>query len=147
MESLEYSLRNKGVYHEEQTGVVWSDEYWLKCTPLDNSTVMHYFYMSVFYDKSANNEKTREDLSRLKYMKGLEYMLVHSIPEVGIFHIRKQYRQGEKKIIPISMYYVLSGKIYEAPSLGKVLQAKLRNLSFCLNQSLYNLAACAEQGQ
>lgn len=123
------------------TGLSWSDEFWLKHNILDNGTVMDYFYISVFYDKAANNEKTKEDLGKLKFMKGLEYTLVHSIPEAGIFHIRKQFRHSERKITPLALYYVLGGIVYEAPSLHRVLDCKIRNLSFSLNQSLENLSS------
>lgn len=96
---------------------------------------MQYFYLSIFYDKAANNEKTKEDLSRLKSMKGLEYLVVHSMPELGIFHIRKQYRTGERRVTPIALYYVYGGMIYEAPSLGKLLKNRVRNIALFLHKS------------
>lgn len=126
--------------HTEMTDVFWSDEYWLKCNPLDNTTVMYYFYNSIFYDKNANNEKTMEDLSLLKSMRGLEFALVHSMPDIGIYHIKKQFRHSERKVTPIALYYVMSGKMYEAPSVHNVFSAKLRNLGFCLNKAFNQLA-------
>lgn len=65
-------------------------------------------------------------------MKGLEYVLVHSIPDQGIFHIRKQYRHAEKRITGISMYFVHGGKVYEAPNMYKILNTRIRNISLSL---------------
>ena len=48
----------------------------------------------------------------IRSLRGLEYALVHSVPEIGIFHIRKQFRHSANKTTPISLYYVLGGKIY-----------------------------------
>ena len=106
---------------------------------------MSYFYQSVFYDRAANNEKTKEDLRKLVFMKGLEYNISFSLPELGIFHIKKQYRISERKVTPIAIYYVYHGRIYEAPSLSRVLNSKLRNLSYYLNESLCLLSDFAEK--
>ena len=61
MENLEEGLRRQLELHKENTSVNWYDEQWLKFSILDNESVMNYFYLSVFYDKSANNEKAQED--------------------------------------------------------------------------------------
>jgi MED6 mediator sub complex component len=147
METLEEGLRKLLENHEENTSVNWYDEQWLKFNILDNESVMPYFYQSVFYDKSANNEKTKEDLKKLVHMKGLEYNISYSLPELSIFHIRKQYRSSEKKITPIAIYYVYHGRIYEAPSLNRVITSKLKNLSYYLNDSLNLLSDYAENNK
>jgi hypothetical protein len=147
METLEEGLRKQLENHEENTSVNWYDEQWLKFNTIDNDTVMSYFYQSVFYDKSANNEKTREDLKKMQYMKGLEYNISGSIPELGIYHVKKQYRSSEKKVTPIAIYYVCHGRIYEAPSLNRVITSKLRNLSYYLSESLSLLSEYAENNK
>lgn len=136
MENMEDGLRRQLDRHEENTKDYWYDEQWLKFSILDKETVMHYFYLSIFYDKTANNEKTKEDLKKLQFMKGLEYTLTYAMPDLGIFHIRKQYRSSEKKVTPIAIYYVYHGRVYEAPSLSRVINSKLRNMSYYLNESL-----------
>ena len=133
--------------HEEKTGVNWYDEQWLKFNVLDNESVMGYFYQSVFYDRSANNEKTKEDLKKMQAMRGLEYVVSYSMPELGIFHIKKQYRSGEQRTTPIAIYYVYHGHVYEAPSLNRVISSKLRNLSYYLNDSLRLLSDYAESSK
>ena len=105
---------------------------------------MTYFYQSIFYDKNANNERTKEDLKRLHHMKGLEFIMSFSLPELSIFHIKKQYRSSENKVTPIAIYYVYQGRIYEAPSLNRVISSKLRNLSYYLNESLTLLSDYVE---
>jgi mediator of RNA polymerase II transcription subunit 6 len=129
MESLEDLIASGKLRVDDQTTVSWRDEGWLQHNELDNRSAMTYFSLSVFYDRSANNEKTKEDLSRLKYMKGLEFVLVQSKPEAGIYHIRKQFRHGEKKFTQLALYYILGGYVYQAPSLAAVLNAKLRNIA------------------
>lgn len=147
MESVQEALRRIGTTHEEMTTINWFDEKWLKENPLDSKTIMSYFYFSIFYDKAANNEKTREDLSRLKLMSGLEYILEHSIPEQGIFHIKKQFRYNDRRVTPLALYYVISGKVYEAPSLNRVLTTRLRNFAFNLDTSLKSLSKYAKQAE
>lgn len=129
MESLEDLIASGKLRVEDQTTISWSDDWWLLHNELDNRTAMDYFTQSIFYDRSANNEKTKEDLTRLKYMKGLEFVLVHSRPEAGIYHIRKQFRHGEKKFTQLALYYILGGRVYQAPSLATVINSKLRNLA------------------
>ncbi|CAG9330019.1 unnamed protein product [Blepharisma stoltei] len=145
MESIEETLRLRGIRHEEQTTVNWYDEKWLKEHILDNKTIMNYFYLSIFYDKAANNEKCIEDLARLKNLVGLEYILDHSIPELGIYHIKKQYRHNDRRVTTLALYYVVAGKIYEAPSINKILTTRMRNFAFNLDASLKYLSKYAKQ--
>lgn len=144
MENNEEAFQRQLALHKENLSSYWSDEQWLLCNFLDNESVMTYFYCSIFYEKSANNEKTKEDLKKMKYMRGLEYILTYSLPDKGIFHIKKQYRTNEKKVTPISIYYVYHGRIYESPSLSRVISSKVRNLSFSLNDSLNQLTSYLE---
>jgi mediator of RNA polymerase II transcription subunit 6 len=147
MDSLEEGLRRQLEAHKESTSVSWYCEPWLKENSLDDESVMRYFYMSVFYDSNANNEKTKEDLKKMQFMKGLEYELCYSRQNLGIFHIKKQYRSSEKKVTPIAIYYVYNGRIYEAPSVSKVISSKLRNISYYLRESLDFITQSAENNK
>lgn len=144
MENNEEGFLKQLALHKENLSNYWSDEQWLLSNFLDNESVMTYFYCSIFYDKSANNEKTKEDLKKMKYMRGLEYILTYSLPDKGIFHIKKQYRTNEKKVTPIGIYYVYHGRVYESPSLSRVISSKVRNMSFFLNDSLNLLTSYLE---
>ena len=132
--------------HIENFSTFWIDQQWLESNVLNELNLMTYFYSSIFYDKSCNNEKTKEDLNKLKHMRGLEYipLLSHSIPSKGLFYIKKQFRTSDKKVIPIALYYVYYGRVYESPSLSKVISAKIRSAAFFLNDSLNTLASHLE---
>lgn len=112
--------------------------------PLDETTIMDYFYLSVFYDKAANNGKTKENLAILKTMKGLEYELSYAQPAFKTFHVTKQLRESKVKTLPIAVYYIQCGKIYQAPSLANVISYRLRQAAFTLEQSLRSLEECTE---
>lgn len=140
MDEINSLLQSVDTHHEDQFSIYFLDPCWLNFFPLTLATVPEYFYLSSFYDKAANNEKTREDLSRLKTMKGLEYIFEQPNPQVPIFHIRKQYRHNEKKTTDIALYYVHLGRIYQAPALSAVLQTRLHNISTNLQSSLSAVA-------
>ena len=142
MEGVESLLQLLGTQHEDQFDLMFIDETWLKFYPLTLETLPAYFYMSTFYDRTANNEKTIEDLSKLKQMKGLEYVFEQPTSGVDIFHVRKQYRHNEKKTTDLALYYVHQGRIYQAPTLFAVLQTKLQNVSGELQSSISALAKC-----
>lgn len=140
MDEINSLLQGLDTAHEDQFSIYFLDPQWLTLFPLTLATLPAYFYLSSFYDKAANNEKTKEDLSRLKTMKGLEYVFEQPNPEVGIYHIRKQYRHNEKKTSDIALYYVHLGRIYQAPPLSAVLQTRLQNISINLQSSLNAMA-------
>jgi len=140
MDEINSLLQSLDTRHEDQFSIYFLDPQWLNTFPLTLTTLPAYFYLSSFYDKAANNEKTREDLSRLKTMKGLEYVFEQPNPQVAIYHIRKQYRHNEKKTADIALYYVYLGRIYQAPALSAVLQTRLQNISINLQSSLSAMA-------
>lgn len=41
---------------DELGKTTWRDDQWLGCYPLNHSTVLDYFSLSPFYDRSCNNE-------------------------------------------------------------------------------------------
>lgn len=68
-------------------------------------------------------------------MQGLEFMVVHDPTDNGtkpddggIWVIRKQMRRkpaADSEVTPISSYYVVGENIYMAPSLGRILEARM----------------------
>lgn len=140
MDEIGSLLQSLGTRHEDDFSIYFQDPQWLSLFPLTLDTLPAYFYLSSFYDSNANNEKTREDLSRLKTMKGLEYVFEQPHPQVEIYHIRKQYRHNEKKTTDIALYYVYLGRVYQAPALSAVLQTRLQNISVNLQSSLNAMA-------
>lgn len=134
MEGLvEEALRN----HTDQYETYWIDVIWLKNNELNARSIMDYFYGSVFYDRNANNDKTREDLSKLKSMKGLEFSLLKSIPQQGIYQIIKQFRHNESNVTALAVYYVSNGQIYQSPNLIDVLSVKVLALQHFMQKSFF----------
>lgn len=114
--------------------------------------VLPYFYHSPFFDGTSNNAiittqatlntaqfyiiQTRAAFEgRLRTMQGLEFMVVHDPTDNGkkpddggIWVIRKQIRRkpsSDSDVTPISSYYVIGENIYMAPSLRRILEARL----------------------
>lgn len=117
-----------------------------------NNSVLYYFALSPFYDKTSNNEvlfqqglnnanmtqylATRELFEgRLKTMSGLEFVVAQEPAETGpnagtgIWVINKQNRrkrQGEEDEVTVLGTYFISGEnIYMAPSLSDILNSRL----------------------
>ncbi|KAL8687272.1 MAG: hypothetical protein Q9218_006511 [Villophora microphyllina] len=128
---------------------------------IQTNTVLPYFYHSPFFDPTSNNAiittqatlnpaqfyiiQTRTAFEgRLRTMQGLEFMVIHDPTENGtkpdnggIWVIRKQIRQRpvvDSQITPISTYYVVGENIYMAPSLGRVLEARMLSTVSSLNK-------------
>ena len=122
----------------------FKDTVWLQSFPLTVQTVMHYFALSPFYDRSCNNEKIkmqRLELDRLKTLRGIEYETLPSPPPqpnvASLFLIRKNRRLSPNQVKPLAVYYILDGTIYQAPNLHAMLTSRLVNVlyKFCLIRS------------
>lgn len=131
---------------------MFRDPVWLQTNPLNSNTVLDYFGLSLFYDRSCNNEilkPQRQSLVVLKQMTGLEYEVIHPPPMISkddtdqyvyhpqvspLFLIRKQERDSPTEAKHLAVYYCLYGTIYQAPHLLDVLLCRLRN-------SMYHIAA------
>lgn len=88
----------------------------------------YYFAGSQFYDHSCNNERIKEQAlapSVLREMAGVEYELGVPTCDSRIFIVIKQRRQTQLIADKISLYYVLDGNIYQAPSLLALFHSRL----------------------
>ena len=129
------------------TTISWEDKGWLQHFPLNRDTVLDYFALSQFYDRTCNNEQLKMQRGAgaaaiaqlLEQMSGVEYVL-HEAQELqptsessahSLYVIRKQRREGEV-ITVLRMYYVLDGTVYEAPTLEAVLRTRLLKLGWLL---------------
>ena len=130
------------------TTISWEDKGWLQHFPLNRDTVLDYFALSQFYDRTCNNEQLKMQRGAgaaaiaqlLEQMSGVEYVL-HEAQELqptsessahSLYVIRKQRREGEV-ITVLRMYYVLDGTVYEAPTLEAVLRTRLLKLGWLLD--------------
>ena len=134
---------------------LWRDQVWYRqWGPITEVTAMDYFRMSTFFDHTSNNgtlfqqmqfnPQFREELRtpelfnrRLATMTGVEYMLTTGSVESGVWVIRKQLRKSpryddnvrEDDITVLAAYYIIGENIYQAPSIGAVLQNRM--VGFC----------------
>eukprot|EP01023_Acetabularia_acetabulum_P034705 TRINITY_DN3260_c0_g1_i1.p2 TRINITY_DN3260_c0_g1~~TRINITY_DN3260_c0_g1_i1.p2 ORF type:complete len:241 (+),score=45.76 TRINITY_DN3260_c0_g1_i1:338-1060(+) len=135
---------------EDQTHLSWSDPQWMAFYPLDATTVLDYFALSTFYDRTCNNEIAKQrrlpptDLWKLP--PGIEYVLQTAQPP-HLFIIRKQLRQGPEVTQPQALYYVLDGVVYQCPSLHAVLESRLLRAFFYIKGAFQQLQADLDPGQ
>ncbi|CAN0348740.1 unnamed protein product, partial [Phaeothamnion confervicola] len=140
---------------------------WLQTWGLGPENVLEYFYMSPFYDRSCNNEHCRMQGVRpedgLRNMVGLEYALIslpaedHTSaagnaaaaavataappPPRRLYVIYKQHRKSQTIVDVKSIYYVLEGVIYQAPTVQSLISSRLDKVSFLMDRALASLTS------
>lgn len=121
--------------HADDYNASFRDTMWLQAFPLNAQTVLHYFALSPFYDRSCNNERLkmqRLGLEQLKNLRGIEYEVLPNaakqLPQ-QLFLIRKQRRSGRTQVEPLAVYYVLDGAVYQAPNIHAMLTSRLVRLA------------------
>ncbi|GLE11009.1 hypothetical protein PINS_up023301 [Pythium insidiosum] len=135
------------VSHVDDYNASFRDTVWLQSFPLNAQTVLHYFALSPFYDRSCNNERLkmqRLGLDQLKNMRGIEYELLPNLAKQlpqQLFLVQKQRRLGRTQVMPLAIYYVLDGTIYQAPNIHAMLTSRLKKCSYRVNKAFHALAA------
>eukprot|EP00039_Didymoeca_costata_P010158 m.136156 g.136156 ORF g.136156 m.136156 type:complete len:269 (-) comp14724_c0_seq7:1991-2797(-) len=99
----------------------------------DPHMAMEYFCQpdsNPFYDRSCNNQRIKQqtgvaaDPEKMrKTMTGLEYTLGRS-QGAKLNVIFKQHRISESEVNPLAVYYMIEGKVFQAPSLSSVLSSR-----------------------
>ena len=121
--------------------ISFRNEQFLMAEGLKPSNVLEYFYESQFYtltggEKSINEMVRRGSIapSAASRVDGDIYQLVQVNPEgetgmvdTGIFVIQKFRQVVNKPRVPLEVFYVISGTIYLAPGLGRLLERHLAN--------------------
>jgi len=113
----------------------WQSEAWMPI--LNPSNVLEYFAESIFYDRQCNNEiirMQRLNPDQLLGMQGVEYVLLIA-QEPILYVIRKQHRTSPTQVIPLAHYYIIAGKVYQAPDIGNVVNSRLANCANYLQQA------------
>jgi mediator of RNA polymerase II transcription subunit 6 len=117
--------------HRDDYNGSFRDTMWLQSFPLNAQTVLHYFALSPFYDRSCNNERLkmqRLGLEQLKNMQGIEYEVLPNaawqMPQ-QLFLVQKQRRSGRNQLKALALYYVLDGTVYQSPNLHAMLTSRL----------------------
>lgn len=106
---------------------------------LNASNVLDYFSdkSNSFYDRTCNNEQVkmqRQSLDNLKHMVGTEYILLH-VKEPILYVIRKQHRHSPEETTPLADYYIIAGRVYQAPDLASVFNSRVLSAVHHLQQA------------
>jgi hypothetical protein len=114
------------------------DASWLQSFGLSQENVLDYFYLSPFYDSTANNQILRAQRvspSHLLNMIGLEFIVEPNPYEPTLFLIKKQNRKSSHHVEVLEVFYVMEGIIYQSPSLIDVLSTRYNKIALYLHQA------------
>lgn len=132
---------------EDLRHVSFKDVAWLQNFALTETTILDYFALSQFYERTCNNEVLRmqarytdhptsgDPSQQLHRMTGIEYGLMTSKPP-NLFIIGKWQRHSPQRTALLACYYVLEGAIYMAPSVRDVLEGRLVSAAHHLREAL-----------
>ncbi|KAM0677301.1 Mediator of RNA polymerase II transcription subunit 6 [Binucleata daphniae] len=116
--------------------VCFRDQAFLDSFVLNEDNVLEYFSSSRFYDQTCTNEilkmqtkytnliEIKEDLNK---MKGMQYVLDYCNTEKTLFVINKIDRKSPYDYDILTVYYVMNGTIYQAPTNNTVYKSRLFN--------------------
>jgi mediator of RNA polymerase II transcription subunit 6 len=114
---------------QDLTGVMWNDKVWLSYFPLNNSTVLDYFSLSQFYDRTCNNElikMQRLDPALMATMDGIEYAVSPaSAPPFFLITKSRRVVAPPSSLTLLAVYYIINGNAYQAPSAHSVLSSRV----------------------
>ena len=147
-----------------QTAVMFQDPAWSHDAasqsgwPLNSETVLDYFALSQFFDRTSVNAELQmqrhvdklspEDVAqRLQSLPGIVYQLDNSRVEElqpnppfdpkahSLYVIRKLHRSQAGEETTLRYYYVMDGMVYEAPTILAVVQARMKKLGWYLSEA------------
>eukprot|EP01104_Vermistella_antarctica_P015673 TRINITY_DN5199_c0_g2_i1.p1 TRINITY_DN5199_c0_g2~~TRINITY_DN5199_c0_g2_i1.p1 ORF type:complete len:205 (-),score=26.08 TRINITY_DN5199_c0_g2_i1:80-694(-) len=123
----------------DPTQISFKDPQWLQAFPLNNLSVLDYFALSSFYDRTCNNEQLkmqRLSLDNLRDMRGIEYVLK---AEQDPFVILKQERSSPTEVTILAVYYIIAGTIYQSPDLKSVFASRMARCIHRVNSAFVEL--------
>ena len=117
---------------------------------LNASNVLEYFYESQFYSETGGSSSINEMIRRgaiapasAPRIDGDIYQLVTCNAEgetgmidTSIFVIQKFKQVVNKPRVPLEIFYIVSGNIYRAPGLGRLIERHLDNSIHHLNEMI-----------
>lgn len=130
---------NASIVEKDLTGVKWSDPRWLEHFQLMPSTVLDYFSLSQFYDRSCNNEMVkaqRVDSKLISTLRGIEYILEPCAPDATVFIVTKRFREiAPPSLKTVATYYIVDGEVFQAPPANVVLSNRIDQMMHYLRKS------------
>ena len=122
---------------ENPLHISWHDSNWIPF--LNTTNIMDYFSdkSNSFYDRTCNNEivkMQRQSMDQLKNMVGVEYILLH-VKEPILYVVRKQHRHSPEDTTPLADYYIIAGRVYQAPDLASVFNSRILSTVHNLQQA------------
>jgi len=76
----------------------------------------------------------RQSMEQLKNMTGVEYILLH-VKEPILYVVRKQHRHSPEETTPLADYYIIAGRVYQAPDLASVFNSRILSTVHNLQQA------------
>ncbi|KAI5803171.1 MED6 mediator sub complex component-domain-containing protein [Geopyxis carbonaria] len=129
-----------------QDETLWRNPTWYRTYgPLHENNVMQYFHDSPFFDPVSSNGDLMSQIehnvqirmkitsqqefdNHLKKMKGLEFVVASGSTETGVWIVRKQERKSPTLANVLATYYVAGENIYQAPTIGAVLENRMMTI-------------------
>lgn len=117
------------------------DQKWLEENPLTNETVLAYFALSPFYDRSCLNEIIQMQTQfsnffdmnkKLQEMDGLRYVVEEKNDIFYIFKVQKTKNVSKT----VDFHYVMFGTIFKGTTQNTVTRSRLNNFLYFINESI-----------
>ncbi|KAJ3160934.1 hypothetical protein HDU86_008296 [Geranomyces michiganensis] len=119
------------------TQVSWKDTAFIQQHGLNEHSIMHYFALSQFYDRSSLNEQiamqarfNQLEAASLdkRQMTGIDYELAFaSLAPPSLFIITKSMRRSPTHTDLLSAYYIIEGTVYQAPDCNALVSNRVLN--------------------
>ncbi|KAJ3172271.1 Mediator of RNA polymerase II transcription subunit 6 [Geranomyces variabilis] len=119
------------------TQVSWKDTAFIQQHGLNEHSIMPYFALSQFYDRSSLNEQiamqarfNQLEAATLdkRQMTGIDYELAFaSLAPPSLFIITKSMRRSPTHTDLLGAYYIIEGTIYQAPDCNALVSNRVLN--------------------
>lgn len=121
---------------------------WITTYSISRSTILDYFALSPFYQKSCLNEVWKIqgiDVANLytnpiyaniiKESRGIEYVVRPNNSEPQLFIIERRLRNTNNSIATLSIYYCLHGTIYQSPDFRQLIFSRIEQSSQAITRA------------
>ena len=118
----------------------------------NENSAENFFYDSIFYRKEEKplNERVRrgefswEQIEKNQNLPGVEYRCRKVGTECYV--VVKQFRRGVSTYL-IAYYYILSGEIYQTPSIWDIAVSRVTNANYLISEAFAEYCEASEYDQ